>query len=318
VTDKTWFRVIDYTNATRLFDEWDRPPGDPTELPEKPWSCEVRIVVIDGDTGSRVADVWAIAVAAPNEQVSFSLDGGNLVANQLPPATISVHLRAPGYRDRQVKVDASLEAGPITIELRPLEEQVERIVLSGLQVDIAAEVVLTVDATGQQMTVPEYLAYAKGAILELVEDPDALTSRWIDHGQRDELVSELERRGVHLSLVADLERVHDADEHDVASFLAFDTRPLPRRAERVEAFLNRNHDWLEGLSESQQAIALELVQTYLDGGVSQLQRSVLRLERFQSFGGTVGVIGQFGGTEGFDRLLEGIARRLYPADGRAA
>jgi len=33
ITDKHWFRVIDYTNATRLFDDWDRPT-DTTRLPE--------------------------------------------------------------------------------------------------------------------------------------------------------------------------------------------------------------------------------------------------------------------------------------------
>ena len=26
---KEWFRIIDYVGATRLFDEWDRPPGQP-------------------------------------------------------------------------------------------------------------------------------------------------------------------------------------------------------------------------------------------------------------------------------------------------
>lgn len=33
-TDKHWFRIIDYTSATRLFDQWDRPPGPPRSLPK--------------------------------------------------------------------------------------------------------------------------------------------------------------------------------------------------------------------------------------------------------------------------------------------
>jgi type I restriction enzyme R subunit len=28
-TGKEFFRIIDYTNATRLFDEWDIPPPEP-------------------------------------------------------------------------------------------------------------------------------------------------------------------------------------------------------------------------------------------------------------------------------------------------
>ena len=33
-TDKYWFRIIDFTGASRLFDEWDRPPGPPAEVPK--------------------------------------------------------------------------------------------------------------------------------------------------------------------------------------------------------------------------------------------------------------------------------------------
>ncbi|GIX08276.1 MAG: hypothetical protein KatS3mg115_2679 [Candidatus Poribacteria bacterium] len=34
--DKYWFRIIDFTGATRLFDEWDRPPVPPPEAPTGP------------------------------------------------------------------------------------------------------------------------------------------------------------------------------------------------------------------------------------------------------------------------------------------
>jgi type I restriction enzyme R subunit len=43
-TDKFWFRVIDYTNASRLFDDWDRPrePGEGGANTEGPYTLHRR------------------------------------------------------------------------------------------------------------------------------------------------------------------------------------------------------------------------------------------------------------------------------------
>jgi len=207
VTDKTWFRIIDYTNATRLFDDWDRPLGEPEELPPKPWEGAIRLQAIDSDTTDRVQGAWAIAVAAPNEQVQFTRHGEELVANAIPELAVTVHVGATNYNTRQVRLLAtkSDETELAVIELRPIKEHAQRIVLTGIQVEIANEVILTVDATGQQMTVSEYLAYAKGALQQHLENLGDLRLTWLNPDQRMQLLSDLEQQGVHLGLVADLE-----------------------------------------------------------------------------------------------------------------
>lgn len=313
VTQKTWFRIIDYTGATRLFDDWDRPLGEPEELPPKPWEGVVRLQVIDSDTTERVPSAWAIAVAAPNEQVQFGVQGEELVARELPELSLSVHVGAPNYNARRVRLLATAEdeAELAVVELRPVKEAGERIVLAGVEVDIATETILTVDATGQQMTVAEYLAYTKGALQERLESPEDLRVTWLDPGHRKQLVSELEHEGVHLSLVADLQGTHDADGHDVIKHLAF-SGPLVRRAERVDAFLNHNGDWLAQLPKEKRAIVLELADAYRDGGIDQLDRQILRLDRFAQFGGAVGVIKTLGGSAALDTLLRELQERLYP------
>lgn len=313
VTGKTWFRIIDYTNATRLFDDWDRPMGDPEPLPPKPWEGVIRLQVIDSETTDLVQGSWAIAVAAPNEQVQFTRKGDELIGLELPELSLSVHVGAPNYNARRVRLLATSasDAELAVAELRPFKEAGERIVLAGLQVDIASETVLTVDATGQQMSVSEYLAYTKGALQGHLEGPENLRVTWLDPQHRKQLLSDLEQEGVHLSLVADLQGVHDADGHDVITHIAF-SGPLVRRAERAEAFLNHNGDWLAQFPKEQRAVVLELADAYRDGGIDQLDRQILRLDRFTQFGGAVGVIRTLGGSAALDTLLRALAERLYP------
>jgi len=54
ITGKFWFRIIDYTGATRLFDQWDRPPGPPPELPKGPQTAAMKGVVIHAETGDLI------------------------------------------------------------------------------------------------------------------------------------------------------------------------------------------------------------------------------------------------------------------------
>lgn len=45
------FRIIDFTGASRLFDQWDRPPGPPPEPPQGPLTAALRGHVLHADTG---------------------------------------------------------------------------------------------------------------------------------------------------------------------------------------------------------------------------------------------------------------------------
>jgi type I restriction enzyme R subunit len=313
VTRKTWFRIIDYTNATRLFDEWDRPPGEAAELPPRPWEGVIRIQLLDAESLFPVTGAWAIAVAAPNEQVQLRSVGEELVGDGLPEVGIAVHVGAPNYVGRQMRLQASKseEATLAVVELRPVKPAAQRITLKGVRVEIASEVVLTVDATGQQMTVQQYLNYSKGAITQRIADAAELRAIWLNADRRTEFLSELEQNGVHLGLVADLQGVHDADGHDVVRHLAFHG-PLVRRAERAQALVNHGGTWLADLPAGKRAIALELISAYGDGGINQLDRQILKLDRFKPLGGAVGVMKTLGGSAAFDELLADLRDRLYP------
>ena len=314
VTGKTWFRVVDYTNATRHFDDWDRPLDEPTELAAKPWEGVIRIQVVDAETIDPVPGAYAIAVAAPNEQVQLMPTGDELRAEVLPEATVTVQVGAPEYRGRRVKLPAvkAAEAQLAIVELRTDKPIAERIELRGLSVDVADEVILTVDATGRQMTVDEYMQYASEVVLTRVPTAPALRALWLNPEARRTLLDDVEENGVHPTLLADLDGVPDADEYDALSHVAF-ASPLVARSDRRVRFTTYNSTWLNSLPVDRREVADELLETYVDGGVQQLQRSVLRLDRFAGLGGAVGVLRRFDGTAAFDEFLSQFTERMYPA-----
>jgi type I restriction enzyme, R subunit len=313
VTGKQWFRIIDYTNATRLFDDWDRPPGDAVELPPEPWQGVIHLEVINADSAASVPGAWAIAVAAPNHQIELKPSGDYLSGRDLPEVTVEVHVGATDYRTRVVRLPAVKEPDVevAIVELRPISDTAEQIVLKGVRVEIASEIIVTVDASGRQMTVEEYLAYAKGKTLEIVSSQNELRSHWLDDEARARLSRDLEETGVLVDLIADLYKVHDADGFDVLAHLAVDA-PLVRREERLEAFRNRNSNWIASQAGVRVKVILALLETYREGGVGQLRRQVLQIDRFKPFGGVVGVITLFGGTANFDAVLTELRVRLYP------
>jgi superfamily II DNA or RNA helicase len=68
-TDKLWFRVIDYTGATRLFDEWDRPQGPPPERVTGPQTATVEGKVVTAEES-----------AAPGGGAANGAAAGDLIA----------------------------------------------------------------------------------------------------------------------------------------------------------------------------------------------------------------------------------------------
>ena len=191
-----------------------------------------------------------------------------------------------------------------------MEEVVGRIVLQGVHVEIARETTLTIDATGQQLTVDQYLDYAKGIIYDAVTSKEKLRDLWTDSGSRQRFIMEMEKSGVHASLLAELKHLPDADGFDVLAHLAFG-EPLVTRSERVVSFLNRCSIWLQDFAPDQREIVLELLETYREGGVEELRRDVLTLDRFKRHGGVVGVVKVLGGSSRLDRILDQLQTGLY-------
>jgi type I restriction enzyme R subunit len=102
------------------------------------------------------------------------------------------------------------------------------------EVTIVAESVQVLDASGKLRTV-QFTQYAKEQVSTLFTDAKTFQKAWADPEQRENIVAELEGRGISLEQLSDITKMSDADPFDLLCFVAFDLKPMTRRerAERV-------------------------------------------------------------------------------------
>jgi len=158
-TNKEWFRIIDYTGATRLFDEWDRPPGEPPTQVTGPRTATIEGAVVDADTGALIVGASVSVLIGFNEQQGpFRTNwDGRFRFTRLPAGTVRLSVGGAGYRRRQVSVETVADTvQTVTIELKPETGPVGKIEVQGLTVTIADEATFFVEGSGDHLTLEQY------------------------------------------------------------------------------------------------------------------------------------------------------------------
>jgi type I restriction enzyme R subunit len=309
-TGKVWFRVIDYTGATRLFDDWDRPPGEPPETPGGPRESILRAIVVDEEDGAPIADAKVTLLVGANEQIQRRTDAdGKFVIAELPEGSVTVIVNAERYKRRQITLPTSTDPDAwAAIELRHTEEQRKaKIVVRGLAVHIADETYLELEATGERLTTKQYIERSRSELLRAAPQKNELVRAWVDRQRRGELLKKLEEKGIHPVVLASLLNREDADLLDVLSSIAYGTAVVSRD-ERADAVLNRDAAFLSRFGEQTRPVMEALLEHYRHAGLTDLERGeVFRLSPFDQMGGAVGVAKRFGGV---DKLREAVAELI--------
>lgn len=317
---KTWFRIIDYTGATRLFDEWDKPPSPPPEHPAQPFTAQLRGVVVHAESGVPLVGASVIARIGPNIQQGPILtdEDGSFHFTGLPQGSVTLIVRGHGFRQRQLKVETiANETVSVIVELKPETVPVEKIRVEGLEVTIADEALFTIEATGEQLSLSQYKDYTRGKVVTFVSQkvsgpssPFSLRAIWVDPEKRNTFLDDLHKAGIHPEVLAIALGQPDADTFDVLSHIAFG-RPLLTRSQRATAFRNRQQGFLQRYKEEARFIILELLEKYRLGGVEQIEPRIFSVFPFREMGGIVKINPLFGGPERLRLTLAEIRSRLY-------
>jgi len=315
-TDKLWFRIIDYTSATRLFDEWDRPPGPPPETPIGPQTAAIEGQVVHAETGDLLVGASVTVLTGPNtQQGPIRTDGDGRFAFQgLPLGQLTLIASGPGFRRRQVQVqtlpDDTIQ---VTAELVPEGEAAGKINVRGLQVTIADEAVFVIEGTGEQLTLDQYLDYTRERVRRVsgARNFEALRAIWVNREDRRRFLGELQRASVYVDVLADVLEQSDVDQFDLLAHLTFST-PVYTRSERATAFLNREGRFIEQHTSPAQEVILGLLEKYRAAGIEEMtDPRVFRLPPFREMGQAPGVVRRFGSASNLNTSLDEIQRRLY-------
>lgn len=315
-TDKLWFRVIDYTGATRLFDAWDRPPGPSPERPTGPQTATVEGQVVQAETSIPIEGAAVVILTGPNAQrgpIRTDTTGGFRFAN-LPAGTLTLIASGTLFQRRQLGV-ATLadETTAVTIELKPTGQPAGKIRVEGLQVSIAEEAIFMLEKTGQQLTLQEYVNHSADSVRKVAEaeNLEGLRNVWTDRDRRRRFLTALQAASVYVDVLAEVLGQSDADQYDLLAHLAFNA-PIRTRRERAEAFVNRESRFLSGHGAPARDVILTLVDKYRAAGIEEISDArVFRLPPFLEMGQAPGVVRRFGSTERLQESLREMQQRLY-------
>jgi len=312
LTGKTFFRIIDYTNATRLFDDWDLPPLPVIEGPTA-GDLEISGSVVDGETGEQLSGASVSVRLTSRLLAETQSDAGGLFGvTGLPGAVVDVFVTASGYTRRQLRVDTTQDdATELVVALRRPSEGARQVRISGVEVSIAEEVEVDL-GNGNVLQSSEYLERARAVVLERVADVDDLRSNWQVRDRRQDLEEYLAVRQVTPELLGLVLGRSDVDGFDLLANVAFAT-PMHSLGDRATAALAM-------LSEKYPDLPDGFLSSVLDkfriGGVNEVSSSeIFALSPFMSsWGGVLGATRLLGGVPGTAAFLAAVQAALFDTE----
>lgn len=268
-TGKYYFRIIDFTNASRLIDEW--VTGPPTVTGDRTGNNMICGYVHDRETGNPIHAAKIILQLSPNQQkTTLANEDGYFVIHGLPESEIGLFASASKYRSKQRTVTTSIDCiEPLQIELVKQGVAPPPIKVTGLNVVFEEETFFEVEVTGQRLTLKEYIDYTKQKVSEKFSDSENLREKWADRDKRKQVVEELEKEGINTDILAQAMKQPAADELDLLSNIAFD-KEIHTRKERADAVKNMEQKFINSFSSEQKQILSSLLMYYQLNGIREL------------------------------------------------
>ncbi|ACV24088.1 EcoAI/FtnUII family type I restriction enzme subunit R [Methanocaldococcus fervens] len=272
--NKGFFRIIDFTNATRLIDEWDipKPPKlKVEEIPEEPYNKIIKGYVIDKDTKEPIFDARVKIKIGRFEKETYTNKYGYFELKELPSnPLLNIIISKDGYVPLRRKVAPNEEN--YFFELKPIKKKPKKITVRGIVVEIAEEI--EVEVNGTNVSYAEYKRYVKENIVKEIHTLEDLKDVWINDKKRKEFLDKLKEKCIDIDLIRDLEDMDEVDGFDIMAHLVFDV-PLLTRNDRVNYFINKHLYKIDKYGRDIRDIVLSMLEKYKRGGIDNLSPKVL-------------------------------------------
>lgn len=313
LTNKNFFRIIDYIGATRLFDDWEKIPQAKPEEPEGETKFQISGVVLDAETQDPIPGATIVLQRRENEQYfERTNQDGQFTFARLPQKTFHLTIRASGYKPRSLTL-LPVEGAekPEFVELLPLGPKPKKVLVKGLPVHIAEEERLVLEKEGKTLKVEEYVAYTGKEVASKVRHIEDLRAIWLDPEKRKTFLDELSQKSIFPELIAELKNRPDLDSFDILAQAAFGTVPLSRD-ERAEMLEKEGARFLAAFSGDAREIIHALIERYRLAGIDDIENPfVFDLPPFDRMGGIREAERRFGTIDKLKTAIAGIRKRLY-------
>ena len=223
-------------------------------------------------------------------EVVLNVDGGN--ATDIKTA-------------RDFGVDNPVIQIPISGEV---EEGVsKKIYIKDVPVTILNETVKYYDADGKLIT-ESIVEYSGKNLKRLYEKYDDFEQEWYRADSKKDFLDHLYGEGVMVDAI--YEKANDnIDIFDILANMTYG-KEVMSKDERIEKV--QNSDFLKNYNDSQKSVIDELLNTYKNKDVIELENiKLLEVKNFNKFGGLVPIINLFGGKNKYLNVISNIERALY-------
>ncbi len=313
LTNKYYFRIIDYIGATRLFDDWEKVPDPRPEEPEGEAMFLIAGVVLDAETQDPIPGATVVVQRRDNEQRYERADKDGLFTfADLPQKTFHLTARASGYKPRSLSLlPVEKTDQPEFIELVPYGTKPKKVLVKGLPVHIAEEERLVLEKEGKTLKVEEYITYAGKEVVGKVRHIEDLRATWLDPEKRKEFLDELSQKSVYPELIAELKNRPDLDSFDILANVAFGVVPLSRD-ERADQLEIQSARFLAAFSENAREMVHALLERYRLAGIEDIENPlVFQLPPFDRLGGIHEAEKRFGTIDKLKTTIINMRKRIY-------
>lgn len=194
---------------------------------------------------------------------------------------------------------------PISGEVE--DGQSKKIYIKDVPVSILNETVKYYDADGKLITesIVEYSGKNLKRVYERYED---FEQEWYRADSKKDFLNNLFNEGVMIDALYD--KANDnVDIFDILSNMAYGEEVISKD-DRIEKV--KNSDFINNYNESQKSVIDELLNTYKNHDVIELENiRILEVKNFNKFGGLVPIVNLFGGKDKYLNVISNIKNALY-------
>ena len=181
------------------------------------------------------------------------------------------------------------------------------------QVEIAAEVVYTLDADGRRLRATSYSDYAGQTVRTLFSTQSEYQHSLASTAQRRQILKELAERGIDLEELRFAASQPNADPFDLLCYLGYGG-PLYTRRERAERLRRNKVDFFDRYGPDARAVLNDLLDKYVEHGMAQFAMpDILKVPPISTRGNVVEIARYFQGSDKMQQAVDQMQALLYSA-----
>ena len=280
---KGFFRIIDFTNATRLIDEWDIPGknggtnGHPPEEPVPPYDKLLFGVLVDNKTEESVPKANITVKVGRWIKTAVSDDNGVFKLFGMPSnESVSFAAEKDGFKrvSKKVKPQKSEDEMPYIFRMKTDKVGGRKVKVKGIEVTIEEEIEVEFD--GKKLSYAEYRKYSSENLSQKVHSSSELKDIWLDPVRKAKFMKDLEDKKVSIELIKSIDNLEDSDSFDVIAHLAFNA-PMLTREDRIKNFMRENAKVISEQNESIREAIHDILGRYQYSGEENLSAQIFML-----------------------------------------